>query len=687
MKGVFTKLSISTKVFVPPAILIVFVLILSVLFYIGLQSQKSIIDDIFSNTLKGQNIRAKALSDIGEAQGNMSAIAGMIGAKEDPQKIAGMGKESMAMVDRAIGDIEQYAKATKDATEEKKLSQSLLEQMKEYRKSIAGLAEASPPDVNAALTLAMAANSQYQALLKNAKEFLEFENKAVVKSREYSAKSYQQSLFMSAAVCLVAIAFSLLVSLFIVKGIRLLIGRAIAIVEEVSKGDLSKRMDTSSGAGIGEMGKHFNIFIDTLNQTMMRVDESSISVLHSANILDTAAEQISKNIGDVATEVSSVATASEEMSATSTEIAQNCIVASKSSEKANELAVSGENIIEETVMVMGRINERVIKSAEIIKNLGVRSDQIGKVVELINDIADQTNLLALNAAIEAARAGEHGRGFAVVADEVRKLAERTSQATKEIGSTIMAMQSETKSAVVSMEEGVKEVGLGADEAEKSGHALKDILKQINTVTTEINQIAVASEEQTATTNEIANNIQHISSVMQETSQRINDNSDAAAQLVDLSRELQKMVGQFKLHVVTDTALVTENVAAQAQNMVTKATRYLKEHGKEKAFAEFTKNLTGQFKKDDLYVFVINCDGLTIAHGGNPQLVGKEMIKLQDAGGKYFIKEMVDGAMSKGTGWVDYKWAHPETKKVFEKSTYFQKADNYILGCGIYKSRH
>jgi len=186
------------------------------------------------------------------------------------------------------------------------------------------------------------------------------------------------------------------------------------------------------------------------------------------------------------------------------------------------------SIIHETVMVMNRINMRVKESSEIIKQLGARSDQIGAVVELIYDIADQTNHLALNAAIEAARAGEHDRGFAVVADEVRKLAERTTEATKEIGDTISAIQKETKSAVNSMDEGVREVETGAEETGKSGEALRDILKQINTVTTEINQIAVASEQQTATTNEIASNIQQISEVMNETSKTIQENADAAS---------------------------------------------------------------------------------------------------------------------------------------------------------------
>ena len=222
-------------------------------------------------------------------------------------------------------------------------------------------------------------------------------------------------------------------------------------------------------------------------------------------------------------QVNSVATASEEMSKTSSEIAQNCVTAVRSSDAANHSVTTGEAIIKQTITVMNRISDRVKESAEVIKSLGTRSDQIGQIVGLINDVADQTNLLALNAAIEAARAGEHGRGFAVVADEVRKLAERTSHATKEISDTIKAMQTETKKAVSSMEEGVNEVGIGTTEAAKSGEALAEILGQINKVAAEINQIAVASEEETATTNEIASSIQQISQVMQETAQTIQEN--------------------------------------------------------------------------------------------------------------------------------------------------------------------
>jgi methyl-accepting chemotaxis protein len=197
-------------------------------------------------------------------------------------------------------------------------------------------------------------------------------------------------------------------------------------------------------------------------------------------------------------------------------------------------------------MVMCQINARVQESALTVESLGQRSDQIGAIIGTIEDIADQTNLLALNAAIEAARAGEQGRGFAVVADEVRALAERTTRATKEIGEMIKAIQKETKGAVTAMEQGVREVEAGTTEAARSGEALRDILVQVNDVTMQVNQIATAAEEQTATTSEISSNMQQITDVVRQTSQGASESATAAAQLNGNAEELQRLVRQFKL---------------------------------------------------------------------------------------------------------------------------------------------
>jgi len=248
----------------------------------------------------------------------------------------------------------------------------------------------------------------------------------------------------------------------------------------------------------------------------------------------------------VAAQGATAATASEEMAATSADIARNCQTVADNSRRADAAAQSGATVVRQTLDAMDQIAVKVRLSAEIVESLGQRGEQIGVIVATIEEIADQTNLLALNAAIEAARAGEQGRGFAVVADEVRRLAERTTEATREIGDMIKAIQDETRVAVRSMEDGVKQVAIGSEKAAGSGGALQEILEQIASLNMQISQIATAAEEQTATTNEINNSVQRMTDEVSTTAQGAQHATDAASQLSTLAESLQKLVGQFKL---------------------------------------------------------------------------------------------------------------------------------------------
>jgi methyl-accepting chemotaxis protein len=195
---------------------------------------------------------------------------------------------------------------------------------------------------------------------------------------------------------------------------------------------------------------------------------------------------------------------------------------------------------------MASIAERVQESAKIVEELGRRSTQIGEIIGTIEDIADQTNLLALNAAIEAARAGEQGRGFAVVADEVRALAERTTRATREIGEMIKSIQNETKLAVSAMVDGVTEVERGSEGAAQSGKALHHILQRIDIVTQQVNQIATAAEEQTATTTEVSRNILQVTEIAHSTFQESNEITSEANHLTILSASLMDALGAFSI---------------------------------------------------------------------------------------------------------------------------------------------
>jgi len=314
------------------------------------------------------------------------------------------------------------------------------------------------------------------------------------------------------------------------------------ISERVAEGDLTLHLE----AGRSGVYESMRRMVENLRDIMNRVNQNAHAVASSSVELQSTAEQTADNASRVVGQATAVATASEEMSATSNDIANNCHLAAESSNEASATAQNGARIVENTILGMGRIADKVRGTAEVVDKLGTRSDQIGEIVATIEDIADQTNLLALNAAIEAARAGEHGRGFAVVADEVRALAERTTKATREIGEMIKSIQTETRQAVAAMEEGVSEVERGTSEAGRSGQALTEILGQINVVTDQIRQIATAAEEQTATTREISNNIQDISETVGLSARSSQEASRASSALSQLSMDLQNLVSSFKL---------------------------------------------------------------------------------------------------------------------------------------------
>ncbi|WP_240731974.1 methyl-accepting chemotaxis protein [Geobacter sp. FeAm09] len=344
----------------------------------------------------------------------------------------------------------------------------------------------------------------------------------------------------------VALVLSFLTALAITRSIRRPLGEIVASITHIADGDLTRRVAYESRDELGQLCAHFNDFVGRFQDIMLQLVTDASKVASASTQLMSTAHLMAEGSEEVVAQASTVATAGEEMAATSNDIAHNCHLAAESAQRANDAAVEGSGVVQATVAVMGSIAERVKSAAKTVESLGSRSDQIGAIVGTIEDIADQTNLLALNAAIEAARAGEQGRGFAVVADEVRALAERTTRATKEISDMIKSIQNETRSAVSAMEEGNSEVERGTQEAGRSGRALEDILEQITAVTTQANQIATAAEEQTATTGEISSNMMQITAVVQRTSRGAGETAEAAKSLSAMSEELQRMVSQFKV---------------------------------------------------------------------------------------------------------------------------------------------
>ncbi|MBU5611380.1 methyl-accepting chemotaxis protein [Geomonas azotofigens] len=466
-------------------------------------------------------------------------------------KEEGGRQEALAMVNKLrkeIGDRSAVFEKALDTVEERQRFAEFKESRKIYGgyiDQVTGLVHAGKVEEAMALMHgdAKKAALHEQEQLNKLMELMEKQGKIASDDNTRTANAAVLVMYILViAAMVVAVACGLVITRMITRPLH----AAVAAASAIGAGDLTVSIEATSADETGQLMDALKAMAENLRHTIGKVADTSAQVASASTQLHATSEQIATGAEEVAAQAGTVATAGEQMSATSSDIASNCQMAAEGAKRASRTAQNGAEVVERTVTVMGQIAAKVRDTSKTVESLGERSDQIGAIIGTIEDIADQTNLLALNAAIEAARAGEQGRGFAVVADEVRALAERTTRATREIGEMIKAIQNETKGAVIAMEEGVHQVEAGTTEAARSGGALKEILEQINDVAMQIHQVATAAEEQTATTSEISSNIVQITQVVQQTSQGAQESATAAARLHTNSEELQQLVKQFRL---------------------------------------------------------------------------------------------------------------------------------------------
>jgi methyl-accepting chemotaxis protein len=382
--------------------------------------------------------------------------------------------------------------------------------------------------------------------MSRCKEMQEYFKKLAEVSKKEALDSNNSANFILIGFSVLAVLFGVIAAWYSTRMITVPIRRCVSVADRIAAGDLTLEVEVEGSDEMALLMKAMRHMTEGLRATVAILARASSEISSAAGELHTTSGQMVGGAEEVVSQASSVATAGEEMAVTAGDIARNCLMTATSANQANKAAAEGFAVVEKSVAAMKTIAERVKSAAQSVDSLGGRSEQIGEIVGTIEDIADQTNLLALNAAIEAARAGEQGRGFAVVADEVRALAERTAKATREIGGMIKTIQAETKGAVAAMEEGVQEVEKGTRETAKSGQALQAILELISAVTEQANQIATAAEEQTATTGEISSNMMGITDIVQRSAAGASQTATAASRLSQLSLELQQIVGRFKV---------------------------------------------------------------------------------------------------------------------------------------------
>jgi len=350
-------------------------------------------------------------------------------------------------------------------------------------------------------------------------------------------------LIAGVAALIVAVGVVVVIVRSVVRPIRVISTRLADIAG--GEGDLTQRVEVTGDDEVAALGRHFNAFVAKIEALVREVCASATDVAAASEQIARSAEHVSGGMDEQSAQITQVSVAMEQMAAAVNEVAGRSAEAATNASHSGETARAGGLVVQQTVAEIRKISAAVNGSAESVRDLGQRGEQIGEIIAVIDEIAEQTNLLALNAAIEAARAGEHGRGFAVVADEVRRLADRTTEATREIAVSIQAIQTETGTAVERMQAGTEQVEVGVTRAEEAGESLANIVEDATRVAGMIEAIAAAAEEQSAVSDEVARSVERISLASREAVAHTHESADASRQMSARASALLELVGRFR----------------------------------------------------------------------------------------------------------------------------------------------
>ncbi|XVN13693.1 methyl-accepting chemotaxis protein [Pseudomonas corrugata] len=361
--------------------------------------------------------------------------------------------------------------------------------------------------------------------------------------RDHDVAQAKTVLIAAAALALL---FGVIAALLITRQIVVPLGQTLQVAERVAAGDLSNNLISERRDEMGQLQRAMQSMTVSLRQLIGGISEGVTQIASAAEQLSAVTEQTSAGVNSQKVETDQVATAMHEMTATVQEVARNAEEASEAAVAADQQAREGEKVVGEAIAQIERLAEEVGHSTNAMSDLKRESDKIGSVLDVIKSVAQQTNLLALNAAIEAARAGEAGRGFAVVADEVRSLAQRTQKSTEEIEELIVGLQNGTEQVATIMDNSRSLTDSSVELTRRAGGSLENITRTVSAIQSMNQQIAAAAEQQSATAEEINRSVLNVRDVSEQTSAASEETASSSAELARLGIHLQTLVGRFKV---------------------------------------------------------------------------------------------------------------------------------------------
>jgi methyl-accepting chemotaxis protein len=495
-------------------------------------------DNTWPKTILANQIY-KNINEIARAIRNVA----LLDDKESIAKETGRINKAMSAID---GIIDKFNNMPLDA-KEKQLITAIVDAKNKYKtvqeEALKITSEGKKKEV---ITFLIGKVRPIQAAYFNTvDEFLQYQNTGMEKSADTVGKTVKTIQGLTVLFAAIGTVIAILIAFFTIRIITHSLNKAVFIADKVGGGDFTGEILIDSNNEMGQLLASLKGMVEKLKSAISDVKMTSQRLTEDSRQLNISAKEISSTMEEQVAKSSQIAAASEEMSQTTIDIAKNSSNIAASATNASGVAKEGEHIVNKSVAEVATIAERVSESAELIKTLGERSKQIGNIVGVIKDIADQTNLLALNAAIEAARAGEQGRGFAVVADEVRKLAEKTTNATSEISEMIQSIQGEVNKAVMSTDHATAQVKVGVDLSTQAGGALIKIVGSVDGLHQMVEQIASATEEMSQVSDQISQDINTIAHSSKGILSRSEQISHSSSDLAELSAKLHEIAGQFK----------------------------------------------------------------------------------------------------------------------------------------------
>ena len=378
-----------------------------------------------------------------------------------------------------------------------------------------------------------------QQLLDNSEQLNSSQNA----KRDADTRQAQSTLGIATVVALI---LGVLAAWIITRQITVPLGQTLVAVERVASGDLTHNLSVDRRDELGQLQGSIQRMTVELRQLISGIGEGVTQIASAAEELSAVTEQTSAGVNSQKVETDQVATAMHEMTATVQEVARNAEEASEAAVAADQQAREGDKVVNEAIAQIERLATEVGHSTEAMAELKRESDKIGSVLDVIKSVAQQTNLLALNAAIEAARAGEAGRGFAVVADEVRSLAQRTQKSTEEIEELISGLQNGTRQVATIMDNSRELTVSSVELTRRAGTSLENITRTVSAIQSMNQQIAAAAEEQSATAEEINRSVLNVRDVSEQTSAASEETAASSVELARLGSHLQALVGRFRV---------------------------------------------------------------------------------------------------------------------------------------------